>query len=257
MSSGKWKSHLVWAFLLLSIATLTYLSVLRKSNAGVKELVVQIHKIKGNKNLITKKEISQKFRNYLGYDIDMSDIKDLDPRDLESLLNADDRVLKAEVFLDSHDKLHVVISQKQPIVRVMNKDVSFYLDADGNTIPATVGKTIRVPLATGNIEAFNPALLQEGKKNNLNSVYQLSKYVQDDEFLAALIEQIDVDSKNEITLIPKIGREKITFGSMENMEEKFDNLKLFYREGMPREGWRKFSVLNLNIKNQVIAESRN
>ncbi len=162
-----------------------------------------------------------------------------------------------EVFIDSDNKLNVWIVQKQPIVRVMDgSNRSYYLDEDGDQVPIVEKSAIRVPLATGHFELYQEEKFKSGKPGKLKEVYEVSKAIFADTFLTALVEQIDVKEDGEIVLIPKIGRQEIVLGDASNLEEKFDNLKIMYKEGLPREGWRKFNVLKLNYKGQVVAEKR-
>jgi len=40
------------------------------------------------------------------------------------------------------------------------------------------------------------------------------------------------------------------------LEEKFENLKLFYSEGVKQTGWRKYKEINLKYKNQIVCVKR-
>ncbi len=241
-----WKKNLVWTVVVIIILGVLFMAVQRKKDATVTTVSISITGIKGGKNLVTKKGVKQMFRNYLGYDLEMSSIRDLDLMDMESMLEDDDRIKSAEVYIDNKDRLHIDIDQRVPILRVFNdKNSTFYLDIDGNEIPAYRGATIRVPVASGNIEDYDPKLLSANKNSRLKDVYELAKYIHEDEFLAALIEQIDVQDNGEVMMVPKVGRQKLDFGHVENMEERFDKLKLLYKGGMEQVGWRKYDVLTL------------
>lgn len=241
-----WKKNLVWTVVVLTILGVLFMAVQRKMNATVTTVSIAITGINGGKNLVTKKGVKQMFRNYLGYDLEMSSIRDLDLMDMETMLEADERIKEAEVYIDNKDRLYIKIAQRVPIVRVFSKsNTSYYLDMDGNIIPAYRGATIRVPVASGNIEDFDPKLLDEKKDSRLKDVFKLAKYIHNDEFLAALIEQIDVQENGEVMMVPKVGRQKLDFGHVENMEERFEKLKVLYKGGMEQVGWRKYDVLTL------------
>jgi cell division protein FtsQ len=52
-----------------------------------------------------------------------------------------------------------------------------------------------------------------------------------------------------------LGRQKIVFGSAETSEEvrdKFNRLKVFYKEAMPFEGWNKYTEISLKYEGQVV-----
>jgi len=123
-------------------------------------------------------------------------------------------------------------------------------------MPVSALFTARVPVATGNIfetpEAGDSLVSAVGKQ-----LYEIATYVDKDAFWKAQIEQIFVTAESELLLIPKIGDHTIVFGSSENMTEKFDKLMVFYREGLSRVGWNKYSTINLKYKDQVVCTKKN
>ena len=42
----------------------------------------------------------------------------------------------------------------------------------------------------------------------------------------------------------------------ENMEDKFDNLSLFYKSGVQQTGWKKYKEINLKYKDQIVCIKR-
>jgi len=235
------------------------MAIERKKNATVTKVGISIKGIKGGKNLITKKGVKTMFRNYLGYDLKESSISDLDLMDMELMLEKDDRIKEAEVYVDNKDRLYIAILQRMPILRVLNDhNKSFYLDSDGEVIPSYKGSTIRVPVASGNIENYDRKLITDTKKSSrLKDVFTLAKFIHEDEFLSALIEQIDVEENGEIIMVPKVGRQKVAFGRIDiNEKEKMSNaffrMKKMYKEGMKHVGWRTYDTLKVryDIKNE-------
>lgn len=246
-----------WAATMGLIAILFLLSIQHKRNADVAAIHVIIKPIKGNKNLISAKEVETTFRKYLGYDITKANIKEVPAAELEELLRADKRIKKVEIFIDGNNKLNVWIVQKQPIVRVMDgESFSYYLDEEGGQIPVQPGIAIRVPVATGYIDLYNAKTFEINenaeKTSMLKEVYEVALKINDDQFLSALIEQIDVNEYKEISLIPKIGRQRVKIGDAENLDEKVFNLKLMYKDGLPRIGWNKYAELDLKYRGQVV-----
>ena len=249
---ANWKYNLIWTVITIVVIGVLFAAIQRKQNATITKVKIALLGIEGNRDLMSVKGVKQMFRNYLGYDLEMAAIRDLDLRDLEELLEADERVKNAEVFVDKNDVLYFQIYQREPIVRVINRDkTSFYLDKEGNSIPAIKGSTIRVPLASGNIENYDKKLLENAKQSKLKDVFTMAKYINEDDFLRALIEQIDIDQEGEITLIPKLGRMKLEFGKAEDLDDRFEKLKIMYKDGLPKLGWRKYDKLVLKYEGQV------
>jgi cell division protein FtsQ len=250
-----WHKNVLLAAVVVGIMALLYLSVQRKSNAQIDKVIINIKSLKDNQYLVNENDIKLKFKNFLGYDVINLNVKELNLRELEDLLNEDQRIKRAEIFIDSRDRLQVWVLQKQPIVRITTDQANqYYLDEDGMKIPVKYGPSIRVPLAGGSIEDYDFALLKKEEPSHLKDIYDLSVYIEKDEFLSSLIEQIYIAGDGHITMIPKVGRGKLSLGDLTDLEDKIENLKIFYKGGLPNLGWSDYSLLKLDYKGVVFKE---
>lgn len=248
------RDAIIWGSLVAGIVTLLFFSINRKSNAEVKTLEINIEGIEGGEKLISEKEVKQILMTAAGKPITKSNIKTLNLRKLEAKLNNDKRIERADLYFDSKDRLNVRVIQKKPVMRVIDESgAGYYLDENGKQVPVIQGNAVRVPVVTGLRGKFDPKFLTAEKPSKLKDIFTIMSYVKGDAFLASLIEQVHVeqDSVGDIVLIPKIGREKVIFGGIEDMEYKFEKLKIFYRDGLPRLGWNRYKSLNLKYGNQV------
>ena len=248
------RDAMIWLTLIAGISALLFFSIMRKSNAEVKTLVVEIEKINDGEQLISEKEIKQILQLAAGKTITKANIKTLNLRKLEAKLNKDKRIQRADLYFDSKNRLHAHIIQKKPIIRVIEEEGGeYYLDENGKQVPVTRGSAVRVPLVTGIRDTFSLVNTKSDRPSKLKQVFDIMKYVAKDPFLTALIEQAHVehDSIGDIVLIPKLGREKLIFGDASDIQAKFDNLKIFYRDGMPKLGRSRYKSLNLKYSHQV------
>ena len=94
------------------------------------------------------------------------------------------------------------------------------------------------------------------KNSILKDIYYLVNYINDDNFWSAQIDQIYVDSNDEIDLIPRVGNQTIHLGTIENLKGKLRNLEAFYDKVLPEVGWNKYSVINLEFKDQIVCKKR-
>jgi cell division protein FtsQ len=94
------------------------------------------------------------------------------------------------------------------------------------------------------------------KNSILKDIYYLVNHVSGDDFWSAQIDQIYVDGNNEIDLIPRVGNHKIRLGTVENLEGKLRNLETFYDDVLPVVGWNKYSLINLEYKDQIVCKIR-
>ncbi len=245
-----------WVFNLIGVGVvflLLTLSIQMIKDSSVNELVVDIEPVSENKYLISKKEIEKVIKTEIGYDASRGTMKRIDLGKLESLIDGDPRVKESEVYIDKHLKIHVGITQREPIVRIHGEKVSYYLDIDGNYIPLSKSAAIRVPVVTGRVDAYHPAFAND-KKSNINAVHKLGVTIYEDDFLRALVEQIEFDENDQITIIPKMGRNKIKLGSIENLDDKFYRLKVFYEKAISKYGIDKFSELDLQYEDRVFGK---
>jgi cell division protein FtsQ len=181
---------------------------------------------------------------------------------LEQLLNNHTHIKVAEVYRNYDGELHLNIKSRRAIARVINaQGESFYLDEDGDLMKWSPLYTARVPVFTGRIfesydrfyminfnrDDINDSLLI---KMNLYGIYRLARYIDSNEFWKSQIEQINIDK--EVELIPMIGSHTIVFGDFSELDEKFNKLMVFYREGLNKMGWNLYKTINLKYKNQVV-----
>ena len=160
----------------------------------------------------------------------------------------------AEVFATMQGELNLNVKQRRPILRMHRYDgTQFYVDQFGIKMPLSDQFTCRVPMANGNIferlEHGDTVYSFVG-----NQVFKIASYVDKQPFYKALIEQIFVNTDNDMVLVPKVGNHVIIFGDANNIEIKFKKLLAFYREGMNRIGWNKYRSIDVRFDGQVICK---
>jgi cell division protein FtsQ len=192
------------------------------------------------------------------------DYRQLDLEKIESSLRTRQIIKSAEVFITEPGVVHVEISQKTPFVRVFDRyGQSFYLDRRGNIIPWSGGFSPFVLVANGYID--EPFILSrtlnimdarhDSIKRSLYTiydVYKLAEFITDDDFWNSQIEQIYVNNKYEFELIPRVGSQVIELGKVEDLDEKFGNLRILYEKGLNNIGWNQYEKISLKYKNQVV-----
>ena len=87
---------------------------------------------------------------------------------------------------------------------------------------------------------------------NLYDLHKMAEIITADSTLNALIEQIYITSKGKIQLVTKVGSHIVYFGDTTDAAEKLENLKYFYKYGLVKTGWNKYSKINLEYKNQIV-----
>lgn len=185
----------------------------------------------------------------------------------EQHISADPSVKRAEVYKEQSGVFAVKVYQREPILRVIASDgASFYLDKDGAVMPISENYTARVPVAGGFIHEkqfemlrYNVLEMSDSLKqlSCLDDLYHLAKFIREDSFWKAQIQQIVVSENGEFTLVPTVGDHHILLGSIDKMDQKFKKLLLFYKKGLNKTGWDQYSHINLKYKDQVICTKKN
>ncbi len=238
------------------IMVMLYFSIQMKANSNIKNINIVLES-KTKRKLVEKEDILKYLNKALDKDLEIEKIDKVEISEIEYLMDKSKYIKNSEVYLDSKNNLHIHCVLRDPIVRISRRNgKDFYLDSDGNPIPISRRAAIRVPIITGNIKIGE---LNEIKKkgNTFHKILELSKKINSDQFLNALIEQIYIDNNNRLTIIPKLGRQKIEFGKLNKIDNKLARLKTFYKAGMPSSGWANVEKLNLDLTDQVVITKRN
>ncbi|MDX1939753.1 MAG: hypothetical protein SFU99_04330 [Saprospiraceae bacterium] len=245
-----------WILAIVFSIAIVVSSVGRRESSIIEDVRVEIEPLEDNKMLIKPEDVLVTIERGFGTQMRGLPLSAVDVARVERILEEDPFVINADVFITAQSILRVNITQREPILRIIdNNGLNYYLDKDGNKMPLSRHFAARVLTATGNIPPHDPEFLLR-KRHRLKDLFLLANKILEDEFYQALIEQVYVSNTGEFTLIPKVGDQKILFGRLSNTDEKLENLKIFYQEGMPYEGWQKYRTIDVRFKGQVVCEKR-
>lgn len=171
-------------------------------------------------------------------------------------------VKEAEAYMDLRGVLSVDINQKIPVARLFfNDGTSGYLDQEGQWMQWSNNFTPRVIVVSGNLPDLKSIksegkAAQKGNKVNWPDLLELIETINNDDFLNAQFEQIYIDNKQDIRLIPRVGRHEINLGKATDLTLKFEKLRLFYDEGISHVDWNRYKTIDLRFKDQVVCTKR-
>ncbi len=185
-------------------------------------------------------------------------IKNINDLEIENSIQTHPSIENAEVYKNYKGSLHILISQRKPIVRILDKEQnSYYIDENGKLMPLSENYTARVPVITGDFvrayDKFKDVNLSVNTSDSLlYNLFSLSKELKNNGYWSALCDQIVVNSKNDIILIPKTGAKKIILGQNNNFAKSLEVLTEFYNQALPYVGWEKYKTINLKYNNQIV-----
>jgi cell division protein FtsQ len=198
--------------------------------------------------------------------VDNFDVQPVPPGTLSQiklLVEGNPYVRKAAIYRTIDGDIRIEVQQRDPLVRVINSNgQGFYIDREGITMPLSDAYTARVMVAGGylqtayqqatDLKAARPPELVTSSEKRLRDLYTLARFIDHDPFWRSLIDQIRITQKGHFELIPMNGAHVVDLGDMEQIEEKFDKLSLFYRSGLSQVGWNYYSRISLQFDKQVV-----
>ena len=169
-------------------------------------------------------------------------ISDINLEQIEKLMLGDSHIESASCFYNASGRLCIKVVPQRPVLHVISQSgEDYYLSSTGLTMP-TASFNVNLCVATGNVTKMFAS----------KHLLELAKFIHDDPFWSEQIEQIHVVSPEEIVLYPRVGQHIIELGSADNFQDKFQRLRIFYREGLERVGWNKYRKVSLAYDGQVV-----
>lgn len=248
-----WSAVGAWAVVLCVVVSAAWF----KFQTPVQSVFIEIEDLPYGKNLVDEKDIERQLMNDFKTNFIGWQISELEPSFIEESIQRNPFVKSAHVFLDAMNRLHIVIEQREPALRVQDENsMSFYIDTEGYRMPLSRHYTARVKVATGHIPRFRGSNLSHAD-SLYTALMDVSESINQDPFYEALVEQIYVDDDGLIYVAPKIGEQKILLGRARNIEEKLDKLRIFMKEGLAYEGWQVCETIDLRFSEQIVCKKLN
>ncbi len=193
-------------------------------------------------------------------DIKQKPLSEVNLIEIEDALDSFPQINKVKIYKTRKAELKIEITERNPICRIFpEKGKSIYIDENGKFMPTSKQSPARVMIINGHITIPKQIIKNKTKIDTLTQIKQifnLTKYIQKDEFLKAQIQQMYIDSMQNITLIPRVGNQKIMFGKTTNYKTKLYRLKYFYFNIIGKMNWNKYKKIDLRFKKQIIATKK-
>jgi len=232
---------LKWGMLLaLTVVVLSF------TNDKQEQQLVQLNQINIEASLdeFLTEEIALDYIKKHNFDFDSVMLSEFYLNDLETALLTHPAVKKVEVYSNQEGVMNVKLKQKKAIVRIKTSSADYYLDEDGVEMSLSKNYTPRVLVVSGDANSSCHADI-------FNFVGEINK----SEFWKSQITQLHFQ-QDEVIIIPRVGNQKIHFGTLTNINEKLENLYQFYKQAMPVKGWQTYSDISVKYNNQIVCTKK-
>jgi len=256
-----------WVVLLMGVAVVFYFANALDQNKVVDPPNIAIE-YQGENVLLTERELllrlTQKRLLFTG-----QKIYELNIPSIEKALKEMPEVRSANVFREIGSAWNIQLELRKPIARIFNTHgQSFYMDSDGALMNRLDSHVARTLVFSGNIkDKFFEGNMKDIINNDslksiqkLDDIYRISNYVCNHSLLYHLIAQVHLDDAGNFLMIPIADGATIFFGkanSDKEVVEKFERLTVFYKQGLPYEGWNKYDQINLSYDGQIVCRKKN
>ncbi|MCA6073922.1 cell division protein FtsQ/DivIB [Fulvivirga sedimenti] len=179
---------------------------------------------------------------------------ELNLKEMEGKVREEPFVEDVEIYRDLKGNLIVNVDLKRPMARIIRSGAPHaYIAEDGTIMPVSEKFTSRVVLVSGKYADKLIAQKEEDAESN-EQVLQMLRTVYEDPFWSGQVAQIDIDKNLNMTIYPQVTKQRIEFGKPVDLEEKFAKLMIFYKKILPSKGWNTYDRVNVEFKDQIIAE---
>jgi cell division protein FtsQ len=176
----------------------------------------------------------------------------IDLRQIEQRVLANKQIKTCQAFSDYQGNLNVEVEQFIPIARISMPDgrPDVYVSSEGAFFPLSNHFSARVAVVSG--EYFRGMTNLRNKK--YENVLAFLNKIHEDEFWKAQFAQIDIEADKDISIVPLVGKHILEFGEPENIENKLNKLKIFYKDILPVKGWDAYHRVSIKFADQVVCE---
>jgi cell division protein FtsQ len=242
---------MMWLIFLAALGMLSISAARFQGDQLIRDVRAEVILLDQGNNLIQPEDfvklVTKKYGPLKGLPIDLVDM-----REMEDFLMTNPYVHRADVYWGSSGNLILSLHQRMPLMRIVdNSGRHWYVDADTVRMPVSLHFTARVPLVNGDFP-----VARDARQWPVKSLFAITDVLQEDEFMHSLIDQIYVESEQKIWLIPRLGPSRILLGSVEDLEDKTERIKKFYRKALPAKGWDTYSYIDTRFEGQIVAKKR-
>ncbi len=241
----------VWLLLLTTLTGVTLMAARYQAEAVIRGVEADVVLLTKGNNLIQPEEfvnmVTTKFGPLEGLPIDMVDM-----RAIEDYLMTHTYIKKADVYLGASGTLVLHLHQRVPLMRVVdNSGRHWYIDTDTVRMPVSRHFTARVPLVNGDFPTTSDV-----RQWPVDDLYRVAALLHRNDFMGSLVDQIYVEQRDKIWLVPRLGPSRILLGDSNELDSKAERIHKFYKKALPAIGWDAYTYIDTRFAGQIVGKKR-
>jgi cell division protein FtsQ len=233
----------------LLVAILVVVANVTRVRSQVRGIDVSL-RYKGTPALVSQQTVADTVLRHIPNLLTLS-VKDVDFDQVAEAARQVPYLTKVSASVSVSGKVVVRAEQRRPMARLFYGNREMYMDREGALFPVSDMGNCNVLVAGGD---FTEPLRKDSLNAQLQSLWQVASFLDEERKFSELIDQIYVESDGDVMMAPKVGNHVIELGDADKLDEKLDNLLTFYRKGLPIAGWDTYSSVSLRFRNQVVCK---
>ena len=215
--------------------------------------------IRDNLRFVTAEDVQKRlgsvYGSYVGQKMDS-----LDLARIEEIVDAQSAVLRSEAYTTTDGLLHIMIWQREPVLRFQNGADGFYVDDRGYIFPLQDHYSCDVPIVDGCIpvsvgKGYKGEAGKPGEAAWITDVLGMMEDIKGNRKFKDFFVQYSVNSDGDLILVPREGDEKFIFGRPEDIEAKLSRVERYYQYIRPSRGESgEYKTVNVKYKGHIFCK---
>ncbi len=200
--------------------------------------------------------IDTRYGSYVGERLDSMRLQRI-----EDMLESHSAIMRCEAWTTDDGTLHVEIAQRAPVLRFMDGEKGFYVDADGYIFPLHESYTASVPVVEGTIPVDVPAGYKgeapsEAGQAWIEGMLTLNRIISTSRNWQFTVTQVRVQADGELAILLDGRNETFLLGQPVDIPDKFNRIDRYLGSIAPRmaEGW--YKIVNVKYNQQIICRQK-
>ena len=237
--------------LVFSVLAVVILAMVKIPQRRCDTILVNAH-TQNESTLLTQADV-ERMLAAKGIEIIGKRIKDVDLTEVTTVLEQNPYIKNINFIHFSGTRLLIDYDLRHLVLHVFDQGGGqYFVDEDGVLVPYTGKMKDYLIVANGNIaQNYKKGATAKG---DLQQILNVTHKILADEFYLAQFRQIYLNEKHQMELVASLGNQIILFGTEENADEKLDNLKVVYKDGLSRKGYGTYAMLDARYKNRIVAK---
>ncbi len=203
-----------------------------------------------------RRYLDKEYSGYMGMPLCSIDLAEID-----RIVDGKSAVNKSQAYTTRDGRLHVDVTQREPVVRFQKGAYGFYADSRGFLFPLQSTYASHVQIIDGSIplrigDGFKGTPETEAEKLWLSQMIAMVNFMEESKVWKDKIVQITVGQDGSLTLVPRSGSEHFLFGSPTGIAEKFAKMELYYKGIAQGTENGQYTVGDLRFADQIVCRRK-